>query len=110
MYKTCHRAAIDHLRSAAHKREDYNRADESALDFAADSGAANQGDQLMNRELVQRYLRVLKPDEAEVFLYVALDGMTQAEVVETTGLSRRTVQRLLERAEAKFQGTRANAD
>src|SRR4029077_9159028 len=32
IYKTCHRAAIDHLRSAAHRREDYRHED---LDQAA---------------------------------------------------------------------------
>lgn len=110
IFKTCHRAAIDHLRSAAHRREDYNRDDDTALDFGVSSRSGDHGDQLMTRELVTRYLRVLKPDEAEAFLYVTLDGMTQAEVVEIMGLSRRTVQRLLERAEAKFREARAHAE
>lgn len=107
LFKTCHRAAIDHVRSAAHKREDYNKEDTSALDSAP---ARSSNDALMNQELVKRYLSVLTPEEAEAFLYVTLDGMTQAEVVEVMGVSRRTVQRLLERAEAKFREARVHGE
>lgn len=103
LYKTCHRAAIDHLRSAAHRRESYNKEDDSALDLAP---SAARTDGLINQQLVQKYLERLQPDEAEAFLYVTLDGMTQAEVVDLMGVSRRTVQRLLERAEAKLKEAR----
>lgn len=105
LYKTCHRAAIDHVRSAPRRRESYNKEDDSQLDAAA---APAKSDQLMNEQLVRRYMARLEPDEAEAFLYVTLDGMTQAEVVDMMGVSRRTVQRLLERAEAKFKEARAH--
>ncbi len=104
LYKTCHRAAIDHLRSAAHRRESYNKGDDSAFDMAP---APSKGDELMNQQTIRKYMLQLQPDEAEAFLYVTLDGMTQAEVVDMMGVSRRTVQRLLERAEAKFREARA---
>jgi RNA polymerase sigma-70 factor (ECF subfamily) len=115
IFKTCHRAAIDHLRSAAHKREHYS--DDDAETFAAPGGPASGGgsssgsrDAVMTRQLVTRYLADLTDEEAEAFLYVALDGMTQVEVAEMMGLSRRTVQRIMERVEERFAARRRNDD
>ncbi len=103
IYRTCHRAAIDYLRSASHRRESF--AGEN-LDEMESVPASRYGDIVMTRQLVQAAIQQLKPDEVEAFLYVALDGMTQNEVAEVMELSRRTVQRLLEKVEIKFQEVR----
>jgi RNA polymerase sigma-70 factor (ECF subfamily) len=103
LYKTSHRAAIDHVRSAAHRRESYNEENDSVLDAVASPA---RSDTAIDKNLVLRLLAQLEPDEAEAFVYVTLDGMTQAEVVDLMGVSRRTVQRLLERAETKFREAR----
>jgi RNA polymerase sigma-70 factor (ECF subfamily) len=101
IYKTCHRAAIDHLRSAKHKREELGRED---LDQLASVPSAADG--AMTQELVQRYITLLPQQEAEAFVYLTLDGMTQVEVAEVMGLSRRTVQRLVERIDERFAEVR----
>lgn len=100
IYKTAHRAAIDHLRSAAHRREDY-KGDEAALEGPG-TAPPRFRDVVMTRELVTRYIGRLAPEEAEVFLYLALDGMSQIEVADVMGLSRRTVQRLVAKVELRF--------
>jgi RNA polymerase sigma-70 factor (ECF subfamily) len=106
LYKTCHRAAIDHLRSAAHRREDYKGDDEA---IAASAGSTGGGDAVMTRQLIEQSIARLKPEEAEAFLYATLDGMTQEEVAEVMGLSRRTVQRLLARVDERFEEVRRDA-
>ena len=83
--------------SAAHRREQY---DEEPIDVAA--AGAMGGDAVITRETVKQYIAKLQPDEAEAFLYVAIDGMTQLEVAEVMGISRRTVQRLMDKVEAKL--------
>jgi RNA polymerase sigma-70 factor (ECF subfamily) len=118
IYKTCHNAAIDHVRSAPYRREtsatpagDEDGADVNAnvtvdvyARHAAPDGAGP--DALMNRELVETYIRTLRPQEAEAFVYQAVDGMTQVEIAAVMGLSRRTVQRLMERVEARLSEIR----
>lgn len=103
IYKTCHRAAIDHLRSAAHRRESFAGEDLESLETEP---MARYRDVVMTRQLIRAAIQKLKPDEAEAFLYVALDGMTHIEVASVMELSRRTVQRLLEKVEIKFQEVR----
>ncbi len=101
IYKTCHRAAIDHLRSAAYRREDYGTED---FDQVPQRGPAPDG--VMTRQLVEKCIGLLTAQEAEAFLYLTLDGMTQVEVAEVMGLSRRTVQRLAERIDERFAEVR----
>lgn len=101
LYKTCHRAAIDHLRSAAYRREDFTSED---LDQLPSLGSARDG--VMARDLIAKCVALLTTQEAEAFAYLTLDGMTQIEVADVMGLSRRTVQRLVERIDARFAGVR----
>lgn len=104
IFKTCHRAAIDHLRSAAHRRETFGKED---FDQLQTTGPAPDG--VMTKEFVKKCVALLDPQEAEAFFYITLDGMTQVEVGEAMGLSRRTVQRIVERIESRFQEVRRDA-
>jgi RNA polymerase sigma-70 factor (ECF subfamily) len=101
IYKTCHHAAIDYLRSAGYRHEDYSQ--EDLASFAGEPSASNQ---VLSQQLIHQYISLLTPQEAEAFLYAELDGMTQIEIAEIMGLSRRTVQRLLEKVDKRFQEQR----
>jgi len=43
------------------------------------------------RDLLRRLARQRRPGELEIAIYYFVDGLTQEEIVEVTGLSRRTV-------------------
>lgn len=106
IYKACHRAGIDHVRSAAHRRESYVETYEEDL---KDSGR-NQQETLIDRQLVEKFLQTVSEEDAEIFVYAIVDRMTQNEIAELTGKSRRTIQRTMVRVEETFKEVRKNND
>ncbi len=95
IYKSCHHAAIDYLRLASSKRE---ISGESVLDCALfDTYSGSSIDAVFsNRQLIETALKNLSKREQEIFFYRIVDEMTQEEIAEFLGISRRTVIRDLE--------------
>jgi RNA polymerase sigma factor (sigma-70 family) len=106
IYKACHNAAIDHVRSATHRRENYV---ESYAEDIQDTGM-DQQENLIARELIEKYLKEISAEEAEIFVYAVVDRMTQVEIADLTGKSRRTIQRILARIEETYKEVRKNND
>ena len=106
IYKACHRAAIDHVRSATFRRESYvdSYADE------AKAGAKTQEDSLLDREAIIACTKNLSAEEAEIFVYAEVDKLTQVEIAELTGKSRRTIQRISAKIEETFKQARKQHD
>jgi len=106
IYKACHRAAIDHVRSATYRRESYV---ESYADDVRE-GDKSQEDNLLDREMVVAYMKNLTTEEAEVFIYAEVDRLTQVEIAELTGKSRRTIQRMTAKIDETFKQARKQHD
>ena len=98
VYRTCHNAGIDFLRSATHKRE--MRPDPEILDqFAIHPEGA---DLVATRDEWTKAVRLLKTKEAEILAYRVVDGMTQEEIAGLLGVSRKTVVRICAAIEKKL--------
>ena len=106
IYKACHRAAIDHVRSAAYRRETYV---DTYVDEAKE-GVKTQEDNLLDREAVIACTKNLSAEEAEIFIYSEVDRLTQVEIAELTGKSRRTIQRISAKIEETFKQVRKQHD
>ena len=106
IYKACHHAAIDHVRSATFRRESYvdTYADE------AKEGVKTQEDNMLDREAVLEWTKKLSAEEAEIFIYAEVDRLTQVEIAELTGKSRRTIQRISAKIEETFKQARKERD
>lgn len=99
IYRTCHNAAIDHVRSHATKRE--GGVDAEALSaHAADDPWLVSSDA---REDLRARIAALGEREAQVLAYRVVDGMTQAEIAEVMGLSRKTIVRICVEIDAKME-------
>lgn len=106
IYKACHRAGIDYVRSATYRREKYVDTYEEDLK----DSTRNQQETLMDRQLLEKILQDVSEEDAEIFIYAVVDRMTQNEIAELTGKSRRTVQRIMVRVEAVFKEVRRKHD
>jgi RNA polymerase sigma-70 factor (ECF subfamily) len=104
IYRSCHNAAIDHLRTGAARFEPQGL--ESAGDPAVDDDAVV----VHNRQLLQRVAARLSPQEAALVAYLHLDGMTQDEAAEMLGQSRRTVVRMLKRIDERLGALKGEID
>lgn len=98
VYKSCHNAGIDHLRSASRRLEQKTPAEffdslEHARDFQ---------DVSLKRQLVCRLLAGLDERDAQILAYTVIDGMTQEEIAEVLDLSRKTINRACLRLEEKL--------
>jgi RNA polymerase sigma-70 factor, ECF subfamily len=105
VYKACHNAGIDHLRSAAVRLERGAPGGEgvpSLEDFASAVEHMSAEDQSLRRQLVQRALVHLDEREAQVLGFWVLDGMTQDEIAEILGVSRKTIVRAVQSIETKL--------
>ncbi len=98
VYKACHNAGIDHLRSASHRLE--HRHEHQF--FESIEHAADIGDVSLKRQLVCRLLAGLDDREAQILTFSVIDGMTQEEIAELLGLSRKTVNRVAQRLAEKL--------
>lgn len=99
IYKTTQRAAIDHLRSASNR---YDVRGDHVTDDLLDQ-KVQVGDAVISRDVVRRYLAKLPEREADIFVYVALDDMSHAEVAELLDVSTKTIQRALQKAQMLFR-------
>ena len=97
VYKSCHNAAIDYLRSAVHKREAV-LADQDFLLPSGDDFSLRTED----RQIVFRALRHLDQRELAIFLYSEADGMTQDEIAEVLDVTRKTIVRSMASINAKL--------
>lgn len=95
VYRCCTNAAIDHLRSQQNT-DSQGETD----DFVAD--AHDLEFQTMAREQWKYLLMKLKPEEASLFVYRYLEGLSQEEAAEVMNISRRTVNRLQGTVDAKL--------
>ena len=100
IFKACHNASIDVLRSAVYRHE--ARADDvlEAPDiFSADSPLST----VEHRQLLRQAIASLSTQEAAVVMYFAFDSMNQEEIAEQMGLSRKTIGRVIARYQTRLR-------
>ena len=92
-------------------RDETNRARLLARhdDALAPSPRTACDDRLIGQDLVVKLVRELDPGESEVLAYRYLDDMTQEEIAELLGLSRKTIGKRLDRIRAAVRKV-ADAD
>lgn len=108
VYKACHNAGIDHLRSAAARLEMGAPGGPGQLDLDELAGAVDLADQSLKRQLVTRALAHLDEREAQILGFWILDGMTHDEIADLLGISRKTVGRVIVRLEEKLSRLKEN--
>ncbi len=96
VYKTCTRAAIDHLRVKS------NQTEELAEDSETVSERLSAEEKMSLQQLWAGLAKVLSREEAEYFIYRNVEGLSQEEIVEVTNLSRRSLSRLQENIDIKL--------
>ncbi len=102
VYKCCTNSAIDSIRNHnnSHLELDEARA-ESVMSETTDLESNAQA-----HELWKKIAHSFDADEAAVFVYRNLEGLTQDEVAEVMQISRRTVNRLQEKVDEKIEKLR----
>lgn len=98
IYRTCHNAGIDLLRSATHNRE--YRPDPEVLDQFAIH--ADMVEEIASRDAWVKAVQILDKKEAQILSYRVIDGLTQDEIAGLMGVSRKTVVRTCQRLETKL--------
>jgi len=99
IYRTATRLAIDKLR----ERSRVASADgDDALVAQFEAPAPAGDDALATRRSLAAIARRLPPEEVEVALLSRLDGLTQTEIAEVSGVSERTVRRWLRKLDARL--------
>ena len=101
VYRCCTNAAIDYLRNH----------NQSNVTMDGDAGAAaDSGSDLENRAVAgqawRHLARELSKEEAALFIYRNVEGLSQEEAAEVMQISRRTVNRLQEKLELKLEKIR----
>lgn len=98
VYRACTNAAIDFLRKKANQTaellEEVHEVDDAGV---------SPIDQASLKQLLGGLLKELNDDESSYFIYHHVEGMTQNEIAEVLGVSRRTVVRLQQRVQAKLE-------
>lgn len=97
IYHSCHNGAIDHLR-----RHSTRLAHGPATPELEDTAAVDPGGACLARNLLGQLLAHLSRREAEAYVYIEVEGMTQNEAADMMGVSRKTIGRLLQTAEASL--------
>lgn len=92
LYKTSQSAAIDYLRSAAYRREHGD-----SLSIELNAMGEDMELKIADRQVVLKMLINVPEDEAEIFLYRYHDEMTLEEIAEVLDISRKTVERKIEK-------------
>lgn len=110
VYKACHNAGIDHLRSAAVRLEHGAPGGAGVPDLEEYASAADHADQTLRRQLVTRALSHLDQREAQVLGLWVLDGMTQEEIADLLEVSRKTIVRVVQRIEDKLARLKESDD
>lgn len=96
IYRTCHNAGIDYLRSATYRRE-------STPHLIEMDARLNEGDVLtetISRQAVRDLCKKLTYQDAQIVTYVGLDEMTHEEAAAMLGISKKTVTRAIVRLRA----------
>lgn len=99
LFTSCHRAGIDHLRSAGRRHE--RELDDGGEAYVKDE--ISVGDLVLTRDLIRQGLAELSDSDAAIVLHVAFDQMKQTEVADLLGISRKTVERAMTKAMGVFQ-------
>jgi RNA polymerase sigma factor (sigma-70 family) len=105
VYKSCHNAGIDHLRSAAVRLERGAPGGEGEMsldEILPAEGKPDLADLTLKRQLVTKALAYLDEREAQILGLWVLDGMTQDEIADLLDCSRKTVNRVVQRIEEKL--------
>ncbi|MFO0580439.1 MAG: RNA polymerase sigma factor [Polyangia bacterium] len=104
LYRTSTRVAIDHLRQrkARHRLLETTPALPELPPLCEDA--------LFFRRALERLAATIPADELEVVILDRLDQLTQVEIASVTGVSERTVRRLLQRFDARVQPLREEMD
>lgn len=97
VYTCCHNASIDKLRSL--KRQESFVSKEITLSIYEDVGTH---DRLANQQVVRQILHHFSEREAEVLIYIAVDGLSHREIAELLGVSAKTIQRTVGAIEQKL--------
>ena len=96
VYRCCTNSAIDHLRSKGNQ----------TLELEAEQTAESIGLDLEQKTDLKKtwkeILDTLNEKEAELFVYRSVEGMSQDEVAEVMGISRRTVNRIQDKLAKKI--------
>jgi RNA polymerase sigma factor (sigma-70 family) len=97
LYRTSTRVAIDHLR----QQKARHRLLEAAI-LPSEMPALGE-EVLLFRRMLARLATAIPAEELEVVILGRLDRLTQVEIAAITGISERTVRRLLQRFDARVQ-------
>ncbi len=102
IYKSCHHASIDRLRTS--KRRGELLAINKSLLFPEPK---TPQDRLANRETLVKVLGHLSDREAIVLAYVVIDGLAHHEIAVLMDVSVKTIQRTMVAMEQKLAGLRS---
>jgi len=100
IYKTTHNASIDYIRLAMNKY--------SSIDLCSTSELASifPNTSIEERQLILRATSRLSEREVQILIYVMVDGMTQGEIADVIGVSRKTIVRDWQKIEEKLTAFR----
>lgn len=103
IYKSCHNAAIDRLRTTKRRGEIL----EATKTFLFPEPKTPQ-DRLANRETLVKVLEHLSDREAIVLSYIVIDCLAYHEIATLMEVSVKTIQRLMVAVEQKLSGLRSH--
>ncbi len=100
IYKTTHNASIDYIRLAMNKNSSIDECSQSDL------AAILPNTSVEERQLIMRATSQLSEREVQILIYVMVDGMTQGEIADVIGVSRKTIVRDWQKIEEKLTAFR----
>ncbi len=111
VYKCCTNAAVDFLRSHANQTvalqtDDGKSLPQVELAFATSQPTSDLEKQTEAKQALQILVKELSPEEASLFVYRTFEGLSQDEIAEVMKISRRTVNRILEKLDHKLEKLR----
>lgn len=92
IYRSCHNASIDYLRSAAYRKESIN-IDDIFPELDDCVKQESSVDVVQIRDQIIKLLHKLPERMVHILIYREIDGMTQEEIAEFVGVSRKTIVR-----------------
>ena len=97
IYTASNRKAIDHLRSASNKSEQF------PLELAQNQIQLHDRDLILEKDLIQTCLKKLSQRESEIFTYIVFDDMPYDEIASILDISSKTVQRDWQKIKKKLE-------
>ena len=98
IYRSCHNRCIDFWRSAASR---YESADDTVLAMQIDE-TLRLDEMMIQKQNLEQVFKKLNKREAEVLGFIVIDQMTQEEVAEFVGVSRKTIVRMVAKIKKKL--------